>query len=263
MNITSHNKISATNVPLRHVPQSHLLCLVIFLIIFSSCASVWEAQRVRQDVRELREYVDSIRDNDLKNLKESTEKDIANLRQKQADLLVQIDGTRTRLAELQGEIDLLTKANEELKQELEATREILNSIQEDLKKATEKPQNEEELYKQGLALYNAKDYQKARETFKLIVENFPNGKYIDNAHYWTGECYYSEGNFLTAIDEYGTVIEKYPNSPKRPAALLKAGMAFQELKRKKEARAFYLRVTNEYPKSEQAKIARKKLDKMK
>ncbi len=240
-----------------------LFSLFIFTLSFTSCATVWEAQRVRQDVKDLREYVDSIKDNDLKLLKENTEKDLADLRQKQADLLVQIDETRSRLAELQGEIDQLTKANDELKKELEATREILNSIQEDIKKATEKPQDEESLYKQGLALYNAKEYQKARETFTSIMDNFPNGKYVDNAHYWTGECYYSEGNYLAAIDEYGVVIEKFPNSPKRPAALLKAGMAFQELKRKKEARAFYLRVINEYPKSEQAGIARKKLEKVK
>jgi tol-pal system protein YbgF len=230
---------------------------------FTSCATVWEAQRVRQDVKELREYVDSIKEKDLSLLKENTDKDLTDLRQKQADLLVQIEETRTRIAELQGEIDQLTKANEDIKKELEATKEILNSIQEDLKKATEKPKDEEELYKQGLGLYNAKEYVKARETFKNIIENFPNGKYVDNAHYWTGECYYAEGNFLAAIDEYGTVIEKYPNSPKGPAALLKAGMAFQELKRKKEARAFYLRVINEYPKSEQAGIARKKLDRLK
>lgn len=237
--------------------------LIIILFIFSSCATVWEAQRVRQDVKELREYVDSIRDNDLKNLKDSSEKEFADLRQKQADLLVQIDETRTRLQELQGEIDQLTRANEELKKELEATREILNSIQDDLKKVAEKPRNEEELYKQGLGLYNSREYQKAREIFKSIIENFPEGKYVDNAHYWMGECYYSENNFLAAIDEYGIVIEKFPKSPKRPAAILKAGMAFQELKRKKDARAFYLRVINEYPKSEQAAIARKKLDRLK
>ncbi len=236
-----------------------ILHAVILTGFFSSCATVWESQRLRQDIKQLREYVDSIRDNDLK----KTENDLTDLRQKQADLLIQIDETRARLAELQGEIDLLTKANEDLKKELEATKEILNSIQEDLKKATEKRENEEELYKQGLALYNAKEYQKALETFKIIMDNFPNGKYVDNAHYWSGECYYSEGNFLSAIDEYGVVIEKFPNSPKRPAALLKAGMAFQELKRKKEARAFYLRVINEYPKSEQAGIAKKKLEKVK
>lgn len=240
-----------------------LFFLLLLILSSTSCATVWEAQRVRQDVKELREYVDSIKENDLKLLKENTEKDLADLRQKQADLLVQIDETRSQLAELQGEIDQLTKANDDLKKELEATREILNSIQEDIKKAAEKPQDEESLYKQGLGLYNANEYQKARETFTRIMDNFPNGKYVDNAHYWIGECYYSERNYLAAIDEYGVVIEKFPNSPKRPAALLKAGMAFQELKRKKEARAFYLRVINEYPKSEQAGIARKKLEKVK
>jgi len=238
---------------------------ISILLVFSttSCATVWETQRMRQEVKELREYVESIKDTDLKDLKESTNRELSDLRQKQADLLVQIDETRAKIMELQGEIDQLVKFNEDLKKELEATSEILNSLQEDIKKATQKPKDEDSLYKEALALYNDKEYQKARETLKTLMKTYPAGKYIDNAHYWTGECYYSEGNYLSAIDEFGVVIEKFKNSPKAPAALLKAGMAFQELKRKKEARAFYLRVINEYPKSDQARIARRKLEGLK
>lgn len=248
----------------RSFTDQHIIFFIItcWLLLFPSCATVWEAQRVRQDVKELREYVDSLRETDLKDIKENTTRELNDLRQKQADLLVEIDRTREKITELQGEVDNLNRANEDLKKEMEALRDILNSIQEDLKKAAEKPKDEESVYKEGLGLYNAKEYDKAKESFNYLIQNFPNGKYIDNAHYWLGECYYSEGNYLAAIDEFGKVIEKFPNSPKRPSALLKAGMAFQELKRKREARAFYLRVTNEYPKSEQAGIARKKLEKL-
>ncbi|HEY4715594.1 MAG TPA: tol-pal system protein YbgF [bacterium] len=238
---------------------------MVFSIIssFTSCATVWEVQKLRRDIKDANESVAALKENELKALGGETEKGLEDLRTNQADLLMNLEETKAKIMQLQGEIEELGHADEATKKELEAVKDILSSIQDDLKKAQEKPPDEESIYKQGLTAYNSKDYQKAKETFKSIIETFPNGKYIDNAHYWAGECYYSEGNYLAAIDEYGIVIEKYPSSPKRPAALLKAGMAFLELKRKKESKVFFQRVVNEYPKSEQAHMAKRKLAQLK
>ena len=60
--------------------------------------------------------------------------------------------------------------------------------------------------------------------------------------------------------EYEKAITKYPESGKMPAALFKQALAFMELGDKTNAKNLLKKVIERYPNSEQAEMAKKKLE---
>jgi FimV-like protein len=63
--------------------------------------------------------------------------------------------------------------------------------------------------------------------------------------------------------EYEKAIAKYPEGDKIPAALFKQALAFIELGDKTNARSLLRRVIERYPHSDQAEMAKKKLEMIK
>ena len=59
-----------------------------------------------------------------------------------------------------------------------------------------------------------------------------------SAQYWIGDSLYAQKQFEAAIVAFDEVIRKYPEDNKVPAALLKQGYAFAELKDVRNARFF-------------------------
>jgi TolA-binding protein len=63
--------------------------------------------------------------------------------------------------------------------------------------------------------------------------------------------------------EYEKAIAKYPEGDKIPAALFKQALAFLELGDKSSAKNLLKRVIERYPNSDQADMAKKKLESIK
>ncbi|MBC2696119.1 MAG: tol-pal system protein YbgF [Desulfobacteraceae bacterium] len=122
--------------------------------------------------------------------------------------------------------------------------------------------SENELYTVSKQAFDAGDFKTAREGFKNLMNKFPKSAHADNAQFWIGESYYSEKWYEKAILEYQKVIEKYPKGNKMPASLLKQGFAFLNLGDKANARLILKGLVKKYSKSNEAKIATKKLKKL-
>jgi tol-pal system protein YbgF len=120
-------------------------------------------------------------------------------------------------------------------------------------------QEPEALYNEAYRLYEDGLFAKAREKFKEYLSLFPNTDKSDNAQFWIGECYYSEKRYEEAILEYEKVKKGYPDSNKKPSALLKQGLAFFELGDKTASKGLLEMVVRNYPESNEAKIAKRKL----
>jgi len=117
----------------------------------------------------------------------------------------------------------------------------------------------EALYNNAKQTYERKEFSAAREQFRAFLAVYPKGELSDNAQFWIGECYYSEKNFEKAIIAYDDVIKKYPKGTKVSSALLKQALCWLELGDKTFARSLLTRIIRDYPRSEQAKIAKEKL----
>ena len=58
---------------------------------------------------------------------------------------------------------------------------------------------------------------------------------------------------------YQDVVKRYPNSPRAPSALYKLGLLAEQRGDKAGARTYYARVLAGYPRSDEANLARDKL----
>ena len=115
-------------------------------------------------------------------------------------------------------------------------------------------------YKEAYEAFQKGDLEGARRKFEAFLKQYPNTELSDNAQFWIGETYFLKRDFEKAILEYEKVIVKYPEGDKVPAALLKQGFAFLELGDKTNARNLLRRVIERYPQSNQAEVAKKKLE---
>lgn len=123
--------------------------------------------------------------------------------------------------------------------------------------------NAEEHYGSALQLFRGGQYDAARGEFQSYLERYPKTDLADNAQFWLGECYYAEKRFREAIAAYDKTIKQYPKSDKVSSAMLKQGMAFLELGDKTAGKILLKKVVKGYPNSNQAKIAKNKLARVK
>jgi tol-pal system protein YbgF len=120
-----------------------------------------------------------------------------------------------------------------------------------------------DLYKDAYETLQKGNYEGARRKFETFLKQYPNTELSDNAQFWIGETYYARKDYEKAILEYEKAIAKYPEGDKVPSALFKQGLAFLELGDKTNGRNLLKRVIERYPNSEQADMAKKRLDSIK
>jgi tol-pal system protein YbgF len=164
-----------------------------------------------------------------------------------------IKGIEDQLKVLAGKIDqILSKRTEEEK--------TAKEVSVDLKGLSTGAGDQ---YKDAYETFQKGDLEKARKKFEAFLKQYPNTELSDNAQFWIGETYYLKKDFDKAILEYEKAITKYPEGDKIPAALFKQAIAFIELGDKSSAKNLLKRVTERYPHSDQAEMAKKKLEAIK
>lgn len=259
-----------------------------FFAVFFGCASSGDIAYLRQDIDSLyRQLIDV-----QKELKQLGSESSMTMRKSQADLDFMLEP-------LQREIQILKTAVEENREYIQRPREELtvfrsdfesrlNELEEridkvrkemeakldEISKASradpkkEAPSKEEvsfldateALYKNAKETYDRKEFAAARDKFKAFLAIYRNSELSDNAQFWIGESYYSEKDYERAVIAYDDVAKKFPKSDKVPSALLKQALCWQHLGDKTFAQSLLKRVIKEYPRTQQAKVAEKKLN---
>jgi len=167
------------------------------------------------------------------------------------------------------------KPEEEIKQpdegkatEAEKAAEEVSKTQEEKKepekaeetKEAEKP-DVKDIYMAGYQAFKDGKTGEAREKLASVVKDYPDNEYSDNARFWIAESYYKDGNYEDAILAYEELLKKNPKSAKVPDALLKQGLSFYSLKDEKTGKIILDKLIQDYPDSDQAATAKKKIGK--
>ncbi|MBC8432786.1 MAG: tol-pal system protein YbgF [Desulfobacterales bacterium] len=154
----------------------------------------------------------------------------------------------------------------ELYLNLETTKSELK-LEKEPQTTSDIPSKEElsagKIYKSAKQAFAQSDFETAREEFQQLLQLYPQSPQADNAQFWLGETYYREKWYEKAILEYQKVIEKYPKGNKVPASLLKQGFAFSSLGDQANTRLILTELVKKYPESNEAKIAKQKLKRLK
>ncbi len=175
---------------------------------------------------------------------------------------------QTRLEELEKQVAALSKSLESAEKKPEAlvtpavvpTPEATKEAPEKKPEVAKKPlPGPDEAYKEAYDLYSKGRIGEAQKEFKKFLEVYPKSKYVENSHFWLGECYFSQKKYEDAILEFDEVIKKFPKGNKVPDALYRQGMAFLEMNDTTNAKLILKEVLRRFPQSDQANRARKKL----
>jgi tol-pal system protein YbgF len=101
----------------------------------------------------------------------------------------------------------------------------------------------------------------ARLGFREFLRVFPTDERAPDALFHIGETFAGESSdSATAV--FQQVVKTYPNSPRAPAALYKLGLLAEQRGDKASARTFYARVIAGYSRSDEANLARDKLQRL-
>lgn len=98
-----------------------------------------------------------------------------------------------------------------------------------------------------------------RQKMLEFLERYPGSKLEPNALYWVGETWYSDKGYDKAILVFKDITTKFPKHDKASAALYKLGACYEQLKDKGNAHFYWQALVEDFPKSEAAALARKKL----
>lgn len=129
-------------------------------------------------------------------------------------------------------------------------------------RATVATPEEERAYLGTFDLLKNGKYDEAIRGFGSMLDQWPQGRYADNALYWMGEAQLIKRDYAGAAGSFQGVADRFPSSAKMADSLYKLGVSQFELKRNPEARAAWQRVIREYPNTNAANLAKQKLDQL-
>lgn len=114
---------------------------------------------------------------------------------------------------------------------------------------------EQQLYQSAFDLLQAKKFADGGKKLQAYLDAYPDGIYAANAHYWLGQVNFSEQHYSLAATEFNTVINKYPESPKVPEAMLQLGLSYDKEGKTNQAQDEFRLLKKKFPKSSAAKLA--------
>jgi len=266
---------------------NYLLWLLILLII-AGCATRGELKALRTELNQkMDSRLDATVDSVKKELAKSSEV-LEQTRKSNANTAADIAELRDGISQLRGQVETLKKdAARGIKDEekLENILLKINFIENFLeigkkdglsdtgdKKKTSgngsvkdaaKKQGKESMYSASYQLFKEGNYDKARTEFRNFLALYPKSEHSENAQFWIAECYFFEKDYEKAILEYEKLTKNFPRGKRVPYALLKQGLSFLNLKDKTSAKLLLQQVIKDYPNTNQARVARSKLQEIK
>jgi tetratricopeptide (TPR) repeat protein len=104
-------------------------------------------------------------------------------------------------------------------------------------------------YRWILALCEADDWQAARDTAQLFLQEYPSHKLANSALFLIARAYQGEGQFLEAINVLDDLIENFPDDKQAPRWYFTRGYNFSVLEQQSNARADFDTALERFPNS--------------
>ena len=122
--------------------------------------------------------------------------------------------------------------------------------------ATEQP-GEADAYRSAYSLVRSQQFNEAVSAFREFLQQFPDGKYAANAHYWLGELYLVivPQDLEASRQAFTLLLDQYPDNSKIPDAMYKLGKVYFQKGNRDKAREYLQRVVNEYGDSGSSAVA--------
>ena len=110
--------------------------------------------------------------------------------------------------------------------------------------------------------YTKKEYKNAYKFFEQSLAADPNGSKAGKTLFYMGESLFNQGEYDLAILDYQKVISNHARDAHTPRALLKQGMAFEQLTDNETAKIIYKKLIGDHAGSKEAQEAKERLGKL-
>mgnify|MGYP001158230606 FL=1 len=115
---------------------------------------------------------------------------------------------------------------------------------------------EASLYKEALELFNSGMYAEALGKFRQQIISFPEGQFIPDAYFWSGELYLSQKKLEDARENYLVIITKYEDHARAADSLYKLAEIARNLSQTEISESYLLEVIDKYPETGAAQLAK-------
>jgi len=240
-----------------------VLLFVLIAVIVSGCcmkrdidAVDAKINRIRADQQQMKDSLERLDSLFYANGEESV-KLRAEIRSSLSDILEQFQMLQANMNDLQGKVTYMAERSTG---GVAIKPQVIPTDTADTTTAQVIPGiNCQELYDESFINIRRGQYEEAIQGFTDYLKYCGQQDMADNARFWVGESYYSMDNFKAAINEFQTLLNDYPNSEKRAGSYYKMARSYEELGRKKDARATFQKLIDEFPGTLEAEQAKEKL----
>jgi len=124
----------------------------------------------------------------------------------------------------------------------------------------ENPAMENRAYEAAHGLFKAGHHQEAIKAFQEFLKKYPESVHVPNVYYGAGSAYFALGKYKNALDNFQLLVNKYSFSHKVPDAMLSMADCQRELKAIITSKKTLMQIIDNYPGSEAAGKASKRLE---
>jgi tol-pal system protein YbgF len=249
--------------------------LIAVVVVLSGCALKGDVRRVERQLQTMQEEAaraDSARAVDLARLADLLEALGDTVAAHQRSLTVLRGELRTDLTEIERQLVQIQELTGQSQQRLSELRSQMeqrppptpvtapgqppspggDTVESDVP-------GPNQLYELGLQQLRRGSPQSARLAFDQLLTSYPQHERVPDALYFIGESWGS-ATPDSAAPAYERVVKDFPTSIRAPGALYKLGLLAERRGDREAARVYYQRVLADYPRSEEAALARDKLN---
>ena len=182
---------------------------------------------------------------------------IGQLQQESRDRYLDLDERITRLGASGTKVIQEEKTSADLPGKQQGNTQSPEPVSVDLNAQQEvaAARKEEADYNAAFALISERKFDSALAAMRQLLEDYPRGRYSDNAQYWLGEVQMAQGLYREARDDFQLVLNDYPKSAKVPDAAYKLGRIYHLLGDQAKARKHLESVISDYPDTAAARLS--------
>jgi tol-pal system protein YbgF len=119
------------------------------------------------------------------------------------------------------------------------------------------------LYDDAFILVHGSKYDQAVTAFRNFLDSCPANENAANAHFWIGDCYYSQEKYIDAVKSFEYVLDHYTETSIVRKTMYKLGRSKQELGKKEEARKIYKKIVADHKGTLEARQSEERLKELK
>lgn len=223
------------------------------LLLLPACLFAAGCVATQQDMLQMQSQMD-----DLNTSLTNMQKNQAELAVKMEDLSKNLNASSESMKDISVQMEKLTGRLDEIDTSM---NKRVNAIGATIRKQQEEVETSllpAKIYNEAYNAFLNNNFDGAATGFKSYLAKFPAGETAEGACFYLGESLYLKEHWQDSALAYANVLEKFPRSPRVPAARLKYAMAILKLPEDKSAEALkYLQsVVKEFPQSQEARLAK-------